>query len=131
MLPVTRSMRPADRGIYWALATVLGAARLIPEFPSLGHLVHARTHSAAPAVLGSVLRPADRLAAQKQLAAGNIAAAECKVVDDRAVDEAIALQESVGLEVVTDGEMLRQSFQSQMTAAVSGFGEHNLDAFLW
>jgi 5-methyltetrahydropteroyltriglutamate--homocysteine methyltransferase len=37
----------------------------------------------------------------------------------------------VGLEIVTDGEMRRQSFQSQMTAAVSGFGEHNLDAFLW
>jgi 5-methyltetrahydropteroyltriglutamate--homocysteine methyltransferase len=35
------------------------------------------------------------------------------------------------LEIVTDGEMRRQSFQSQMTAAVSGFGEHNLDAFLW
>ena len=47
------------------------------------------------------------------------------------MDEAIALQESVGLEIVTDGEMRRQSFQSQMTAAVSGFGEHNLDAFLW
>jgi 5-methyltetrahydropteroyltriglutamate--homocysteine methyltransferase len=35
------------------------------------------------------------------------------------------------LEVVTDGEMRRQSFQSQMTAAVSGFGEHDLAAFLW
>jgi 5-methyltetrahydropteroyltriglutamate--homocysteine methyltransferase len=32
---------------------------------------------------------------------------------------------------VTDGEMRRQSFQSQMTSAVSGFGEFTLDAFLW
>ena len=40
-------------------------------------------------------------------------------------------RKNVGLEIVTDGEMRRQSFQSQMTAAVSGFGEHNLDAFLW
>jgi 5-methyltetrahydropteroyltriglutamate--homocysteine methyltransferase len=47
------------------------------------------------------------------------------------VDEAIALQEAVGLQVVTDGEMRRQSFQSQMTAAVGGFGDFNLDAFLW
>jgi 5-methyltetrahydropteroyltriglutamate--homocysteine methyltransferase len=35
------------------------------------------------------------------------------------------------LDVLTDGEMRRQSFQSQMTAAVSGFGEFDLDAFLW
>ena len=82
-------------------------------------------------VVGSLLRPPELLAAQKQLAAGNITAAEFKLIEDRAVDDAIALQESVGLEIVTDGEMRRQSFQSQMTAAVSGFGEHNLDAFLW
>ena len=82
-------------------------------------------------VVGSLLRPPELLAAQKQLAAGTITAAEFKLIEDRAVDDAIALQESVGLEIVTDGEMRRQSFQSQMTAAVSGFGEHNLDAFLW
>ena len=82
-------------------------------------------------VVGSLLRPPELLAAQKQLAAGTITPAEFKLIEDRAVDDAIALQESVGLEIVTDGEMRRQSFQSQMTAAVSGFGEHNLDAFLW
>jgi 5-methyltetrahydropteroyltriglutamate--homocysteine methyltransferase len=82
-------------------------------------------------VIGSLLRPVDLLDAQKQHPAGTITAAEFKQIEDRAVDDAIALQESVGLEIVTDGEMRRQSFQSQMTAAVSGFGEHNLDAFLW
>jgi 5-methyltetrahydropteroyltriglutamate--homocysteine methyltransferase len=82
-------------------------------------------------VVGSLLRPAELLTAQKQLAAGTITAIDFKEIEDRAVDEAVALQESVGLEVVTDGEMRRQSFQSQMTAAVSGFGEFDLDAFLW
>jgi len=82
-------------------------------------------------IVGSLLRPAELLAAQKRLAAGTITAVEFKEIQDRAVDEAIALQESVGLEVVTDGEMRRQSFQSQMTSAVSGFGEFDLDAFLW
>ena len=82
-------------------------------------------------VVGSLLRPPELLDAQKQLAAGTITPAEFKPIEDRAVDGAVALQESVGLEIVTDGEMRRQSFQSQMTAAVSGFGEHNLDAFLW
>lgn len=82
-------------------------------------------------IVGSLLRPTALLNAQKQLAAGTITAVEFKTIEDRAVDDAVALQESVGLEVVTDGEMRRQSFQSQMTAAVSGFGAFDLDAFLW
>ncbi len=82
-------------------------------------------------VVGSLLRPPELLAAQKQLAEGVITAAEFKKIEDKAVDQAIGVQEEAGLEVVTDGEMRRQSFQSQMTAAVEGFGEPNLDAFLW
>jgi 5-methyltetrahydropteroyltriglutamate--homocysteine methyltransferase len=82
-------------------------------------------------IVGSLLRPPELIDAQNQLAAGVMSATEFKVVEDRAVDDAIALQESVGLAVVTDGEMRRRSFQSQMTAAVSGFGEFDPDAFLW
>jgi 5-methyltetrahydropteroyltriglutamate--homocysteine methyltransferase len=82
-------------------------------------------------VVGSLLRPPELLTAQEQLATGVTSDAEFKHIEDRAVDDAIALQEGVGLEIVTDGEMRRKSFQSQMTAAVSGFGEHSLDAFLW
>jgi len=82
-------------------------------------------------IVGSLLRPPDLLAAQKQLATGVISQAQFKAIEDRAVDDAVALQETVGLEIVTDGEMRRQSFQSQMTAAISGFGQHSLDAFLW
>ena len=82
-------------------------------------------------VVGSLLRPPELLAAQKQFTQGAITPVEFKRIEDSAVDQAIALQEEVGLEVVTDGEMRRQSFQSQMTAAVEGFGEHSLDAFLW
>jgi 5-methyltetrahydropteroyltriglutamate--homocysteine methyltransferase len=81
-------------------------------------------------VVGSLLRPAELLAAQKQLAAGTLSTAQFKEIEDRAVDEAIALQENAGLEIVTDGEMRRQSFQSQMTGAVDGFGAFGLDAFL-
>jgi 5-methyltetrahydropteroyltriglutamate--homocysteine methyltransferase len=82
-------------------------------------------------VVGSLLRPPWLLKAQQELAAGTITQAAFKAMEDRAVDEAVALQEEAGLEVVTDGEMRRQSFQSQMTAAVEGFGEYTLDAFLW
>jgi 5-methyltetrahydropteroyltriglutamate--homocysteine methyltransferase len=82
-------------------------------------------------VVGSLLRPPELLEAQRQFAAGAITPSEFDAIEDQAVDEAIALQESAGLEIVTDGEMRRESFQSQMTAAVTGFGAHNLDAFLW
>lgn len=82
-------------------------------------------------IVGSLLRPPKLLAAQKQLAAGIISAAEFKIIEDAAVDDAVALQEAAGLEIVSDGEMRRQSFQSQMTAAVAGFGAFDLRAFLW
>jgi len=82
-------------------------------------------------IVGSLLRPPWLLKAQQEVASGTITQAAFKVVEDRAVKEAVALQEEAGLEVVTDGEMRRQSFQSQMTEAVEGFGEYTLDAFLW
>ncbi len=82
-------------------------------------------------VVGSLLRPPELLKAQEDLAAGLITKAQFKAIEDRAVDDAIALQDEAGLEVVTDGEMRRLSFQSQMTQAVEGFGEWDIDAFLW
>ncbi len=82
-------------------------------------------------VVGSLLRPPWLLQARDDLAQGRISPARFKASEDRAVDEAVALQEAAGLEVVTDGEMRRLSFQSQLTEAVEGFGRRDLDAFLW
>jgi 5-methyltetrahydropteroyltriglutamate--homocysteine methyltransferase len=82
-------------------------------------------------VVGSLLRPTELLEAQQKHAAAAIGGADFEKIEDTAVDRAVALQEAAGLQVVTDGEMRRQSFQSQMTSAVSGFGEFTLDAFLW
>lgn len=82
-------------------------------------------------VVGSLLRPRELLAAREDAAAGRIVPCEFKRIEDRAVDSAIALQEKAGLPVLTDGEMRRLSFQSQMTEAVEGFGAWDLNAFLW
>ncbi len=82
-------------------------------------------------VVGSLLRPPKLLRARERLQAGRTTAVEFKAVEDRAVDEAIALQEEAGLDVVTDGEQRRLSFQSQLPDAVEGFGEWDLQAFLW
>jgi 5-methyltetrahydropteroyltriglutamate--homocysteine methyltransferase len=82
-------------------------------------------------VVGSLLRPPELLQAQKDVAAGRISQAAFKAIEDRAVDWAVTLQEEAGLPVVTDGEMRRLSFQSQLPEAVEGFGEWDMDAFLW
>ncbi len=82
-------------------------------------------------VIGSLLRPPELLQAREDYAAGRISPAAFKKIEDRAVDWAIDLQVEAGLEVVTDGELRRLSFQSQLPEAVEGFGEWDLDAFLW
>jgi 5-methyltetrahydropteroyltriglutamate--homocysteine methyltransferase len=82
-------------------------------------------------VVGSLLRPPELLDARERFASGELDPAEFKEIENRAVDEALRLQEEAGLEVVTDGEMRRLSFQSQLTEAVEGFAPWDLDAFLW
>ncbi len=82
-------------------------------------------------VVGSLLRPPELLEAQARFARGELTIPEFKRVEDQAVDQALLLQEECGVDVVTDGEMRRVSFQSQLPAAVEGFGEWDLDAFLW
>ncbi len=82
-------------------------------------------------VVGSLLRPAELLAARDRLERGEIGPPEFKRVEDAAVDAAIRLQDGAGLAVVTDGEMRRLSFQSQLTEAVEGFSDWDLAAFLW
>ncbi|MBI2205289.1 MAG: cobalamin-independent methionine synthase II family protein [Candidatus Rokubacteria bacterium] len=72
-------------------------------------------------VVGSLLRPGYLVDARAALDAGRIAAAEFKRVEDRAVDEAIDLQESIGLDVVTDGEMRRYAFFGHLIDALDGF----------
>ncbi|MEE8435799.1 MAG: cobalamin-independent methionine synthase II family protein [bacterium] len=82
-------------------------------------------------VVGSLLRPQVLLEAREALRRGEMTPAAFKAEEDRAVAEAVALQVAAGVGVVTDGEMRRLSFQSQMTEAVEGFGPHDLNAFLW
>jgi 5-methyltetrahydropteroyltriglutamate--homocysteine methyltransferase len=82
-------------------------------------------------VVGSLLRPAALLEARRRLEAGEMAEAEFKPIEDAAVDAAVELQETAGVDVVTDGEMRRLSFQSGLPDAVDGFGEVPLEAYLW
>ena len=61
-------------------------------------------------VVGSLLRPAYLREARQAVREGRMSDAELRAVEDRAVREAIALQEAAGLDVVTDGELRRNSW---------------------
>jgi 5-methyltetrahydropteroyltriglutamate--homocysteine methyltransferase len=78
--------------------------------------------------VGSLLRPPELLEAQRRFSADEISVVDFRRVEDRAVDWAIALQERAGVPVVTDGEMRRESFQSQLVEAVEGFSGYGIDA---
>lgn len=72
-------------------------------------------------VVGSLLRPAYLKDARARHAAGAMSDAEFKRVEDRAVNEAIALQTQVGLNVISDGEMRRYAFFGHLIDSVEGF----------
>ena len=61
-------------------------------------------------VVGSLLRPAYLREAREAARAGTLDDKGLRIVEDRAVREAIAMQESAGLDVITDGELRRNSW---------------------
>jgi 5-methyltetrahydropteroyltriglutamate--homocysteine methyltransferase len=72
-------------------------------------------------VVGSLLRPAYLKDARERRARGDLTPVEFKRIEDRSVDEAVALQEACGLDVVTDGEMRRYAFFGHLVEAFDGF----------
>ncbi len=81
--------------------------------------------------VGSLLRPQFLRDAREAYARGDLTPADFKAAEDRAVRQVVAMQEAVGLPVVNDGEMRRESFQSQLTAACDGFAGVDVNAWLW
>lgn len=72
-------------------------------------------------VVGSLLRPKYLLAAQKLIKEGKISPLEFIILEDRAVKEAVFIQEKTGVDVLTDGEMRRPVFCHNFVKAVGGF----------
>ncbi len=72
-------------------------------------------------VVGSLLRPEYLKKARQQYQRSELSAAEFKAIEDRAVDQAVALQEAAGLSVITDGEMRRYAFFGHLIEALEGF----------
>jgi 5-methyltetrahydropteroyltriglutamate--homocysteine methyltransferase len=71
--------------------------------------------------VGSLLRPPELLRARAAHADGRLAMAELQFLEDLAVQEAIQRQRDIGLDILSDGEMRRGSWLTDMADAVDGF----------
>jgi 5-methyltetrahydropteroyltriglutamate--homocysteine methyltransferase len=71
--------------------------------------------------IGSLLRPADLLQARAAHAAGGLPLEQLRAAEDRAILQVLEKQRQMGLDVVTDGEMRRGSWLTDMADAVDGF----------
>jgi 5-methyltetrahydropteroyltriglutamate--homocysteine methyltransferase len=97
------------------------------------------TRTARADVVGSLLRPAYLKEARQGVRDGTLSAKDLRVVEDRAVREAIALQEAAGLDVITDGELRRNSWvvtiplrpEGNATAPLAGYDFLPADAGWW
>src|SRR5215217_8252826 len=62
--------------------------------------------------IGSLLRPAGLLDMRRRFARGEVDHAALTAAEDQAIEDAVRLQERVGLRLATDGEFRRQSYHS-------------------
>ncbi len=72
-------------------------------------------------VVGSLLRPTAWKEARARLESGALDAAGFARIEEALVREAVRLQESIGVDVVTDGELSRLNFQDSFGLAVGGY----------
>ena len=72
-------------------------------------------------VIGSLLRPAKLKEARARYDQGLISIEQFRSLEDQCVSDAVALQEGLGLAVITDGEYRRLNFQDSFGESVSGY----------
>ncbi|HYG55010.1 MAG TPA: cobalamin-independent methionine synthase II family protein [Burkholderiales bacterium] len=72
-------------------------------------------------VVGSLLRPARWKEARLQFETGKMSKGDFDALELDCIREHLVLQESLGLDVVTDGEVSRLNFQDSFGLAVSGY----------
>jgi 5-methyltetrahydropteroyltriglutamate--homocysteine methyltransferase len=70
--------------------------------------------------VGSLLRPAALTKARAAHAAGSISDAELRAAEDLAISEVVLMQEEVGLQGITDGELRRSSWHMDFLYQIGG-----------
>ena len=73
--------------------------------------------------VGSLLRPTRLRQARDDYTAHLITAADLRAVEDESIREAVALQQGVGLQSVTDGEFRRGSWHMDFVYQIGGIGQ--------
>jgi 5-methyltetrahydropteroyltriglutamate--homocysteine methyltransferase len=71
--------------------------------------------------VGSLLRPPELLRARAANREGHLPADELQLLEDLAIRDAIQKQRDIGLDILSDGEMRRGSWLTDMADAVDGF----------
>ena len=71
-------------------------------------------------VVGSLLRPASIFEAREGRADGRVSADQLWAVEERAIEDAVALQRAAGLKVCTDGEMHRRHWAMDFIERIDG-----------
>jgi 5-methyltetrahydropteroyltriglutamate--homocysteine methyltransferase len=71
-------------------------------------------------VVGSLLAPPELAEVQSYAPARPVSPEELKELQDRAIDDALAMQERAGVDVVSDGELRRVQFFDQFVTDMSG-----------
>lgn len=71
--------------------------------------------------VGSLVRPPELLDARDAYQAGQLNHNALRAAEDRAILDALAMQRAVGLDICTDGELRRDAWQTDVSAAVEGF----------
>jgi 5-methyltetrahydropteroyltriglutamate--homocysteine methyltransferase len=76
--------------------------------------------------VGSLLRPDALLAARERWKADEMTLDELRVEEDKHIKDVVKLQESVGLQSITDGEFRRETFHADFLSKIDGI-ESNFD----
>ena len=70
--------------------------------------------------VGSLLRPSSLLSVREAFNQGEVSPEELRVAEDAAIQDAVKLQEEVGLQSITDGEYRRASFHGDFIDKIIG-----------
>src|SRR4051794_23046363 len=76
--------------------------------------------------IGSLRRPRELIEAHAAFLKGSLPAETLRALEDKAIDDAIAMQERVGLRAVTDGEMRRNNWRDRFFERVDGFSREKV-----
>ena len=77
--------------------------------------------------VGSLIRPQELRDARQAHLEGTVPAAELHALEDRLISEAVAMQERVGLQAITDGEFRRTSFREVLFESIDGFSKERVE----